>query len=189
MAMTVQDRLPPGKYKLRIEDYLRLDGAGAFGDARTELLEGDVFLMSPMHRPHARVSSALFLAVDSGLKRTGIALTPLAGASVAIPPSNAPEPDIVVTSDPDGDGLVPIASVRLIIEVSDSTIASDLQFKHRVYAEAGVPEYWVADVNARVIHQMWAPTDRAYGKRREIAFGSPIDAMSIDGLNVATEAL
>lgn len=187
--MTVHDRLPPGKYKLRIEDYLRLEDTGAFGEARTELLEGDVFLMSPMHRPHARVSSALFLSVDSGLKRAGIDLTPLVGASVAIPPSNVPQPDIVVTSNPEGDGLVPLASVRLVIEVSDSTIASDLQFKHRVYAEAGVPEYWVADVNARVIHQMWALSNGAYDERREIIFGSPVDAMSIDGLNVATDAL
>ncbi|MGN6270806.1 MAG: Uma2 family endonuclease [Sphingomonas sp.] len=186
MAMTVQDRLPPGKYKLRIEDYLRLDGAGAFGDARTELLEGDVFLMSPMHRPHARVSSALFLAVDSGLKRAGIDLTPLVGASVAIPPSNVPEPDIVVTSNPEGDGLVPLASVRLVIEVSDSTIASDLQFKHRVYAEAGVPEYWVADVNARVIHQMWAPDGEGYAERRQVQFGEFVAAATIEGLMVGT---
>ncbi len=38
--MTVQHRPPPGKYRLTVEDFLRLDEPAYFGTDRTELLEG-----------------------------------------------------------------------------------------------------------------------------------------------------
>ena len=51
--MTVQRPLAPGKHKLRVEEYLLLADAGVFGDARTELIDGDIIVMSPEYRPHA----------------------------------------------------------------------------------------------------------------------------------------
>ena len=47
---------------------------------------------------------------------------------------------------------------------------------HAGRARAGVPEYWVADVNGRVIHQMGAPVDDANVERREVAFGAQVEA-------------
>ncbi len=44
------------------------------------------------------------------------------------------------------------ADVMLLIEVSDSSIATDLQEKADLYAESGVAEYWVVDVPASRIH-------------------------------------
>ena len=44
--MTVQHRPPPGKYRLTVEDFLRLDETGVFGTDRTELLHGDVIIMN-----------------------------------------------------------------------------------------------------------------------------------------------
>jgi Uma2 family endonuclease len=44
--------------------------------------------------------------------------------------------------------------VTLLIEVSDSSLANDLQEKADVYAESGVAEYWVMDVPASRIHVM-----------------------------------
>ena len=109
--MSVQLPPPPGKYRLTVGDYLRLDEAGAFGDGRTELLGGDVFCMSPMHRPHGRTVASLLIAIDVALREAALRAEVLAGASVAIPPHNAPEPDLVVTSEPEGDGQIGRAHV------------------------------------------------------------------------------
>lgn len=179
----------PGKYRLTVGDYCRLDEAGAFGDARNELLDGDVFLMSPMHRPHSRAVSVLLVALAAALKQTAAGAEVLAGASIALPPHSMPEPDLVVTSEPYGDGIVPHDSLLLAVEVSDSTLDSDLSFKRALYASAGIPEYWVVDVQGAVIHQMWKPAGDDYAERRAVAFGDPVTAATIAGVVIDTGAL
>ncbi|MFV3618088.1 Uma2 family endonuclease, partial [Mycobacterium tuberculosis] len=77
--------------------------------------------------------------------------------SVALGQHDVPEPDLTLTTEPDGDGLIPADSVGLIVEVADATLQSDLQKKAAIYARHGVAEYWVADVNGATIHQMWTP--------------------------------
>lgn len=178
----------PLPVKLRVEDYLLLDGSSAFeAYNKTELIEGEVYFMNAQHRPHARVKSRLYLALADSLKGTG--LEAVVEGSVEIPPHNVPEPDIVVTSEPEGEGLIPLRSVHLIVEVADSTLKADLSVKAAIYAREGVPEYWVVDVDARVIHQMWAPEGELYSNRREVAFGEPLTAATISGLMVETAAV
>jgi Uma2 family endonuclease len=175
----------PLPVKLRVEDYLLLDGSGAF-DAynKTELIEGEAYFMNAQHRPRARVKSRLHLVLADALKETG--LEAVVEGSVEIPPHNVPEPDIVVTSEPEGEGLIPLRSVRLVVEVSDSTLKADMSVKAAIYAREGVPEYWVVDINARLIHQMWSPEGEAFADHREVAFGEPLTAATISELTVET---
>lgn len=180
----------PLPVKLRVADYLLLDESGAFDAYRkTELIEGDVYFMNAQHRPHARIKSRLHVLLAAALVRSDAGIEAVVEGSVEIPPNNAPEPDIVLTSEADGDGLIPLASVRLIVEVSDTTLLFDLNEKARVYASAGIPEYWVADVNGRMLHQLWAPDGDQYIDRRTIAFGNPIIAASLPDLTVETDRL
>jgi len=83
-----------------------------------------------------------------------------------------------------GDGPVPLGSVALVIEVADTTRARDLGVKVALYARNGIAEYWVADVQSKVIHQLWAPEGDRYAERREIAFAAPIAAATISGLTL-----
>lgn len=180
----------PLPVKLRVEDYLALDRNGAFADyAKTELIEGEIVFMNAQHRPHARVKSELYFLIAQVLRSTGSQLTALVEASFEAPPHNVPEPDIVITSEARGEGLVPLASVKLIVEVADTTLRNDLDRKAALYARLGVPEYWVADVNGRIIHQMWAPAGEAYAERREVAIGEAVQAATIEGLSVETVGL
>ena len=184
--MTLQERPPaPGKYRLRVEDYLTLDASGAFEGARTELIEGEVIVMSPQYRPHGMVKMALYDQLRDALRAIDSPLTPVVEFSLSIDAHSLPEPDIMLTSEPMGEGAVPLASVALVIEVAGPTVAGDLGTKARLYATAGIPEYWVADVEAKVIHQMWAPEGEAYTQRCEVAFGKRIEAVTVAGLVVA----
>lgn len=180
--------ISPLPVKLRLEDYLLLDESGAFDAYRkTELIEGEVFFMNAQHRPHARVKSRLFRLIAAALDAGG--LEAVVEGSVAVPPINVPEPDIVVTSEPEGKGLIPLESVRLIVEVADVTLKTDMSVKARIYARHGVPEYWVVDVNGGVIHQLWHPAGEDYTERREVAFGTRIAAATIEELAVETASL
>jgi Uma2 family endonuclease len=186
--MTAQDYLDArSKHRLTVEEFLLLDREGAFGDRRTELFEGEVYYMSPKHRPHARAVTELVVALAKALE--GSELSVLSDISVRLSDHDVPEPDIAVTDAPEGDGILPLESVKLLIEVADSTLAQDMGLKAVLYAGAGVPEYWVVDVNGRVIHQMWSPGPDGYAERRDVAFGERIEAATIDGLTVDTASL
>lgn len=98
-------------------------------------------------------------------------------------------PDIVVTSEPDGEGLVPLASARLLVEVADRSLAYDRDKKAGLYATNGVPEYWLADVRAQSIHQHWAPANGVYTERRSVKSGERLDAATIPTLSLETTGL
>lgn len=186
--MTAQDYLDArSKHRLTVDEFLLLDREGAFGDRRTELFEGEVYYMSPKHRPHARTVTELVVALAKALE--GSELSVLSDISVRLSDHDVPEPDIAVTDAPEGDGILPLESVKLLIEVADSTLAQDMGLKAALYAGAGVPEYWVVDVTGRVIHQMWSPGPEGYSERREVVFGGQIDGATIEELTVETAAL
>ncbi len=190
--MTEQSSLGPDHVpiKLRVEDFLLLDESGAFdGYAKTELIEGELFFVNPQHRPHARIKSRLLVHLAEALKRMSGGLETLVEVSVAMPPINVPMPDIVVTDQAEGEGLMPLESARLIVEVADASLRTDLNRKAAIYARHGVPEYWVVDVRGREIHQLWSPRDKAYSERRLIAFGEPIASATIADLVVETDGI
>jgi Uma2 family endonuclease len=178
------------KARLRVEDFLLLDRSGAFGgNRRTELIEGDIYYMNAQYRPHARVKAKLYDELRDWVRSSGSALTVMIETTVAMPPHNAPEPDLVLTSEPDGDGPIPVASVALLIEIADTTLKDDLGIKAKTYAAQGVPEYWVADVNGRVIHQMWSLGEGGYAARRVVGFGEKMAAETLVRLVFDTSGL
>lgn len=79
--------------------------------------------------------------------------------------------------------------MALIVEVADTTKRYDLGTKARIYAAAGVPEYWVVNIPGEVIHQLWSPADAAFAEQRTVAFGSTIRSATIAALTVETAGL
>jgi len=69
--------------------------------------------------------------------------------------TNEPEPDIYVLSSEDFRGRPKAHDLVLIVEVADTTLAFDTQIKAPLYARAGIPEYWVLDLNGRrlIVHR------------------------------------
>ena len=175
----------PLPVKLRVEDYLLLDGSGAFADyAKTELIDGEIVYMNAQHRPHARIKTELAIRLHAALQACGSDLAMLIEAALKMPPHNVPEPDILLTREPYGQGLVPLESVALVVEVADATLANDLRRKAMIYAVGGVPEYWVVDVAREMVIRMWMPAGGAYTDRDEVPLGSRIGAATIAGLHL-----
>lgn len=189
--MTVLQTWPePRPVRLTVDDYLLIASSGALAaHGKIELIDGVMVEVSPEYRPHTRIKTRLAIMLAHALEESGTGLSLLIEGSVAMPPSYAPLPDLIVTSEPDGEGLIPLASVRLIVEVSDSTLSYDQGKKAAIYASTTVPEYWVVDVRAKVIHQHLAPVDGAYTERRSVEFGDRLDAATILGLSIDTSGL
>lgn len=191
--MTVHEpiaKLQAGPYRLRVSDFLLLDQTGAFKNhAKTELLAGEIFYVNAQHRPHARTKMALYDAIKAALTVARSPLSVLVEVSVELGEHDAPEPDLTLTSEPNGEGLVPGRSVALVVEVSDATLTEDLGRKLVMYAIGGVPEYWVADVNGRVIHRMCSPSGESYARHDKVAFGDSLSSATIDDLTIDTSSL
>lgn len=188
--MTVQEALNvPHRAKLRVADFLLLAESGAFADyARTELIEGEIWAVNSVHRRHARAHAQLTAEIGAALRAAGSPLTFYTAPSTELSDDSLPEPDIAI-GEPSDAKIFPGPAMRVAVEISDSTLDLDLGRKARLYARYGVPEYWVVDVEARVIHQMWAPAGESYQQRREIPFGEALAAATVPSLTVATDSL
>lgn len=73
-------------------------------------------------------------------------------------PTNEPEPDLIVLTRPTRefrDSNPRPEDLRLVVEISYSTLGFDLTSKAELYARALIVEYWVLDIQARslVVHR------------------------------------
>ncbi|HYD37868.1 MAG TPA: Uma2 family endonuclease [Allosphingosinicella sp.] len=176
--------------KLRIEDYLRLHEAGAFERyGKTELIDGVVYAMNPHYRPHGFARDELFTRLREALKASGSPLHAAAEQSVSLPPHGEPQPDIILTTEPRGPGAIPGSSVALIVEIVTSNPTWDLGEMLRLYATAGIGEYWVLDLKKGLIHQMWSPQGEAFAGEREVKLCERIEAATVEGLAVETAGI
>jgi Uma2 family endonuclease len=181
----------PRKVKLTIADFLRLNDSGAFDDySKTELIDGEIVALNSQFTGHARFKTRMSHRLQDVLDLMMPDYLAMVEVAVAIPPSGLPEPDVVVTDFSEtGRVPVPVESIALIVEISDTTLRFDLGKKAKLYAAAGVPEYWVADLQGGKMHQMWAPAGKDYTKRREVPFGDRVEAVTIAGLGVETQGI
>jgi Uma2 family endonuclease len=174
------------------EQFERLVRSGGFGDMRVELRRGLIVKMSPQHVPHGTVKRLLAKALETALTSAGLTWIVDQEISVRFGNGFEPLPDIIVW-DPSAapanlDGPIPASAVKLIIEVADSTLADDLGQKLEDYAAGGLAEYWVADVQGRLVLRHAGPQASGYAKREPARFGETFDALT-HGLRVDTAAL
>ena len=76
-----------------------------------------------------------------------------------------------------------------MIEVADSSLTYDLTTKAALYAEGQVPEYWVVDLNHRVLLTFRDPRDGTYQTRTSHEPGSRIAPVSWPDFEVDVDAL
>ena len=165
------------KHRLTVEEFLLLDREGAFGDRRTELFEGEVYYMSPKHRPHARAVTELVVTFAKALE--GSELSVLSDISVRLSDHDVPEPDIaVVTGSPRDYRTGHPATAALVIEVSDATLDLDRRTKLPLYAAANVPEYWIVNVADRRLEVFRTPANLPAPSYTQSLVLSPTDSIS-----------
>ena len=192
-AMTAHKPISPTThqpYRFSQRDYMLLAENGTFDKlAKAELIEGVIVAVNAQFSRHIKAQTILFRALADACSRLEGELGAWIDGSISLDDGSMPQPDIFVSRGLPEEGPVTVDRIALVVEIADSSLTFDLSEKARLYATAGIPEYWVADVNARVIHQLWAPVGETYGERREVAFGERIEAVTVRELAVNTSAL
>jgi Uma2 family endonuclease len=172
-----------------VDEFLRMDDRGDFWEKpKVELLDGVIYEMAPQHIPHARLKSKLGFALQSALQANP-ELEVFIEVSLRLGDRSLPEPDIVVCKREGNNDILSVSAALLVVEISSTTLTFDLTAKRKLYAAADVPEYWVVDVQGKVIHQHTRPEGETYAQVRQVAFGKVMQAMTIAALNVETKML
>jgi Uma2 family endonuclease len=164
MHATIDEMLPDDLQPERVRplsrrEYDQLVALGVFEDERIELLRGMLVTMSPQGDVHAGLTAWL---AQRFTRATGDSIDVRSHSPFAADDYSEPEPDIVVSRRREKYAHPEPAEVLLLIEVSDSSLRKDRKIKLEIYAEAGVPEYWICDIRARAIDVHTKPIEGHY---------------------------
>jgi Uma2 family endonuclease len=139
------------------EEYDRMIDAGILTTQdKVQLIEGEIVEMTPQKSPHG---ITLTLAQRLLEKAAGDQRYVRIQLPLALGPDSEPEPDIaVVAGSPRDDWDEHPTTALLVIEVAGSSLRFDRTTKARVYARAGIPEYWIINVGKRCVEVHRDPT-------------------------------
>lgn len=136
-----------GIFLWTVEQYLKIidDGILTEND-KTELLAGYITTKMPSNKPNDTVIGDL---QDFFIKKYFGKHTLRAERAVRLSETSMPEPDYVVavySEDNYRKEWPGVPEILLLVEVSDSTLFADRNFKQHLYAKAGIKEYWIVNI-------------------------------------------
>jgi len=147
--------------RFTVAEYQRMGEVGIFtDDDRVELIEGEIYQMSPIGIRHARCVNRLTVILSRHIEP---GMLPNVQNPIYLPGESAPQPDLAIVRDRDPGDLWPtLADIILVIEVSDSTLAYDRGIKLPLYAAAGIAEAWIVDLAAATVERHTEPRSGLY---------------------------
>lgn len=161
------------RYRFSIEAFERIFA----GVANVELLEGEVFQMSPVGSRHVFKVMQLSKLFSERLGQQVVVSTQNPLRLPSEQGGSEPQPDLVLLRPPIEqyrDRIPQASDALLVVEVSDSTLEYDQTTKQGVYARAGVPEYWVVNLVGNVLEVYQQPGPQGYQIRHEYGPEQPI---------------
>ena len=171
---------PPRAFRFTRAQYELMGESGVLAERpRVELIFGEIVEMSPQNALHGYAIARLTDILTAAVARKMAVRVQL---PLALGLHSEPEPDLCVAPWPTELRPEHPQWAPLVIEVADSSLEYDRTTKLRMYALAGVPEYWVVDVNGRAIEVYTEPAAGAYGSKRTVRVGERVAAGGVDGL-------
>lgn len=178
--------------KFTVDEYHQLIASGTLksGDPY-ELLEGWIVAKMSRNAPHDVTLDLLNGLLRDALPRD---LRVRVQSAVTLDESE-PEPDIAVVQGPAQRYMIDHptpADIRLIVEISESSLQHDRTTKVRIYARAGIPTFWIVNLVDRQIEVCSQPTGEEsrpeYHQRTDFQAGQSVP-VAIDGVIVASIAV
>jgi Uma2 family endonuclease len=168
----------PTRHRFSRAHYDRMIDAGIFGPQdHVELLDGEIIDMAPQKSRHA---TAVTLVADALRSAFGPGVTVRVQLPFNLDDHSAPEPDVaVVPGKPRDYRDAHPARALLICEIADTTRAYDRGRKLSAYARAGVPEYWILDLNEETLEVCRVPQHSGYAQQRVLPSDAQVSPLEI----------
>ena len=182
-------RRPPAeawRRKLTVAEFMQMVEAGIIS-GRVELVDGEMIEMAAQGNGHSvGVSNSVAELGPNWTKPKFIRIE----ATHRFTEHLAYEPDLALLEQAPVPGALIDVVPRLIIEISDTTLARDLGEKRLAYARCGVPEYWVGDLRRRRMLTFRGPdldatgAELAWAEERIFEADQEVEPLAIPGLRL-----
>ncbi|MGO8670159.1 MAG: Uma2 family endonuclease [Capsulimonadaceae bacterium] len=148
------------------EDVVAMAAAGIISrDERVELIDGEVMVLAPIGNEHLATTGRILRVLFPMRDAFGPEYTILQEVPIRIASEYRPQADLVIIRESLDEvatrGVSP-SDVRLVIEVSDSTLSIDRNAKSLDYSRVGIPEYWIVNLRDRRLEVHREPTGGGY---------------------------
>ena len=176
--------------RFTVDEYLHMVEAGILTECdRVELLDGEIVEMTPIDFRHAAYVAALMRVFVIGVGPRALVWPQ---GPIRLSERSLPEPDVTLLrprpvsySDADAEPR----DVMLLIEVSDTSLRRDRELKLPLYAGAGIPEYWIVDVQDEVVEVYTNPSSSGYGSIRRFGRGESVSPSAFPDLRIAVDEI
>lgn len=163
-----------------MEDYHAFGDAG-FLNEDVELLRGVIISKMPKSPLHEYIAHVLRELIFSHVP-PGFMVRHESPLSIG---DSEPEPDISVVKGKPLDWLtIHPGTAALVAEIAISSVSIDEE-KARIYAEAGIPEYWLIRPEAREIDLYREPSADGYTSRTTLRDGDTLHAVALPEIEFA----
>ena len=170
------------------DEYEKMIASGIFDpEDRLELIDGDIFEMTPQSSRHAGtvglVAGALDFAFPPGYNVR-------VQSPLALGDDSEPEPDIAVVSGSPRDYLDahPTTAV-LVVEVADTSLAHDQHRKTGLYAANGIPEYWILNLVDNRLEVYRDPAEAVFRSRVVLGKGDAVSPLARPEISIPVSEL
>lgn len=176
------------RHQFTVHEYARMRETGILTeDDRVELLDGEIYVMSPIGPLHVGIVNKLNKLLTKQVGDSGIISIQ---NPIRLSDYSEPQPDIAILSPRDDfytHALATPDDLLLVIEIADSSIEYDREEKLPRYARSQVSEVWIVDVTKKVIEQYTQPLQGEYTQLHKVLAGNTITATSVTGIIINTK--
>jgi Uma2 family endonuclease len=173
--------------RFSVEEYYLMAKAGILNeDDRVELIDGEIVEMAPIGSPHAGYVDRLNRLFTLRLGERGIVRVQ---NPVRLSEHSEPLPDLALLRPRDdfyATAHPGPADVLLLIEVADTSVDYDREVKARLYARAGITEYWLVDLPEQRIEVYRDPAAGEYRQVRLVRRGERLVPEAFPSLELSS---
>jgi Uma2 family endonuclease len=160
------------RHRFTVEEFHRMGEAGILPEGdRLELVNGEIVEMTPIGSAHATCVRDLDEWLQALLRGEAVVSSQ---QPLTVEFDGEPIPDITILrlrADRYRRAHPTSADALLVIEVADSSVLYDRNVKSRMYARAGIPEYWVVDLPRGRVAVFRSPEGGEYQEVHEYGRG------------------
>lgn len=173
--------------KWSIDDYHLMIKSGVLNNRSVELIEGEIVQVSPESPLHRFTNDS----VAEYLRKLLQDQAKIFEAHPITLKNSEPEPDIAVVHLPVTNYLnrhpYP-EDIYWLIEISHTTLEDDLNRKKRIYANAGINEYWIIDLKNTELIVFRNPSGGDY-KSKDTFNEGEINTIAFPNIEIAVATL
>lgn len=150
---------------------------------RYELLDGELLVTPAPNKPHQLAVTAMVALLAPYCDREALGVALVSPADIELVPESIMQPDVFVVPEAiigksASSGWQDVTSLLLAVEVlSPSTQRQDRVRKRDFYLANGVREYWILDLDARIV-EGWRPNSERPSIHRDEITWHPAGAAS-----------